>query len=66
MPDRWLGQRVSILGRDGETHLGTVRFKGKTDFKLGEWVGVELDEAVGKNDGAVQGKRVSWSFIAAL
>jgi len=37
--------------------LGTLRYLGPTDFAKGEWAGVELDDAVGKNDGAVAGKR---------
>ena len=48
-----VGQKVQL--NDGRTAL--VRFKGVTSFAPGEWVGVELEEPSGKNDGAVQGER---------
>ena len=35
----------------------SARFLGPTDFAKGEWAGVELDAAIGKNDGTVDGKR---------
>lgn len=48
-----LGQFVEL--NDGRS--ATIRFLGETAFKAGEWVGVEFDDAVGKNDGAVEGQR---------
>ena len=34
---------------------GIVRFSGMTSFSPGKWVGIELFEPDGKNDGTVQG-----------
>ncbi|KAK7063669.1 CAP-Gly domain-containing protein [Favolaschia claudopus] len=34
---------------------GVVRFSGSTSFMAGKWVGIELYEANGKNDGSVNG-----------
>lgn len=36
---------------------GMLRYIGTTQFAKGEWCGVELDDPVGKNDGAVEGYR---------
>lgn len=36
---------------------GIVRFIGTTHFSTGHWIGIELDDDSGKNDGTVQGQR---------
>ncbi|XP_078717657.1 dynactin subunit 1 isoform X2 [Lampetra fluviatilis] len=49
-----VGSRVEVIGKG---QIGTVAYVGATMFATGKWVGVILDEAKGKNDGTVQGKR---------
>lgn len=53
LADFEVGQTVKI----GEGQVGRVRFVGHTHFAPGDWIGLVFDEAVGKNDGAVQGQR---------
>lgn len=50
-----VGQRVTVNASSG-MKVGTLRYLGPTDFATGAWAGVELDVAVGKNDGSVAGK----------
>lgn len=49
-----LGSVVEVIGKG---QRGTVAYIGATLFATGKWVGVILNEAKGKNDGTVQGKR---------
>lgn len=41
----------------GGVKEGILRYLGPTEFARGIWVGVELPEPLGKNDGAISGKR---------
>lgn len=55
-----LNDRVAVaIEKDGAKVFveGTVRFKGESNFAQGEWCGVELDQANGKNDGCVNNER---------
>jgi CAP-Gly domain len=49
-----IGQTVQL--NDGG-RLGIVRYAGQPDFAPGEWIGVELEDGSGKNDGSVKGQR---------
>ncbi|KAI9758572.1 MAG: hypothetical protein M4579_003007 [Chaenotheca gracillima] len=48
-----IGQVVEL--QDGR--IATVRHVGGTHFSSGDWIGLELQDTTGKNDGAVQGER---------
>jgi len=59
-----LGDRVAVKStrklislRRSKAKTGIVRFLGDTQFAVGQWVGIELDEACGHNDGSVDGMR---------
>merc|ERR1712136_22992 len=51
-----LGERVIVTSSQG-SKAGVLRFLGTTEFASGQWAGVELDDPLGKNDGAVAGTR---------
>jgi len=46
-----VGDRVCVDGRK----IGYVRFLGSTKFASGSWVGIELENMSGKNDGSIAG-----------
>ncbi len=53
-----VGRRCRVGGEDARR--GTVMYAGEVPEipgGLGAWVGIQLDEPVGKNDGSVGGKR---------
>lgn len=53
MTELAVGQLIEL--NDGRQAV--IRFVGRTGFAPGDWVGVELEDASGKNDGSVQGER---------
>ncbi|XP_060812931.1 restin homolog isoform X3 [Bombus pascuorum] len=54
--DLRIGDRVIVSSSQG-SKTGVLRYIGITEFALGDWCGVELDEPIGKNDGSVNDKR---------
>jgi dynactin 1 len=48
-----LGQ--TVLSKDGRQ--GVIRYLGNATFATGEWLGLELPDDTGKNDGSVNGER---------
>lgn len=55
VPPPPVGTRVVISSQDNVA--GVVKFVGPTQFAAGIWVGVALDEPLGKNDGVVKEER---------
>ena len=53
MSDLAVGQTIQL----SDNRIATVRYIGKPLFAQGDWVGVELEDGSGKNDGSVQGER---------
>lgn len=51
-----IGQRCEVELADHSHHRGVVRYVGKRNGVKGFWVGIELDEPYGKNNGSLNGK----------
>ncbi|KAI7883743.1 hypothetical protein K492DRAFT_205137 [Lichtheimia hyalospora FSU 10163] len=51
-----LGAKVELLRRPLPMR-GTIRYIGQVHFALGTYVGVELEDRLGSNDGSVEGHR---------
>merc|ERR1711924_436837 len=53
------GCASSMVGARVQTEhgCGVVRFEGPTQFASGDWLGIQLDQAEGRNDGMVDGQR---------
>eukprot|EP00927_Polykrikos_kofoidii_P040671 TRINITY_DN34719_c0_g1_i2.p1 TRINITY_DN34719_c0_g1~~TRINITY_DN34719_c0_g1_i2.p1 ORF type:complete len:1129 (-),score=240.23 TRINITY_DN34719_c0_g1_i2:44-3430(-) len=47
----------AVVGFSRQEMIGTVRYAGTVEFSEGIFVGIELDEEKGKNDGSVQDVR---------
>jgi dynactin 1 len=53
MGDYKIGQTVQF----GEERQGIIRWLGRGAFAAGDWIGLELPDDNGKNDGSVRGER---------
>eukprot|EP00057_Strongylocentrotus_purpuratus_P002704 XP_003725067.1 PREDICTED: dynactin, 150 kDa isoform [Strongylocentrotus purpuratus] len=51
-----IGQRVEVIYK-GEVHEGTVKYKGGLTNTTGDWVGLDLDEPIGKHNGLYKGRQ---------
>lgn len=60
-----IGDTVQISSTAG-TRTGILRFIGITEFAKGNWCGIELNEANGKNDGTVAGTRFVLELLTFL
>lgn len=58
-----VGKRCVVEVQKQAPKTGVIAYAGKTHFKPGNWVGVIYDKAVGKNDGSLDGKRYTMTFI---
>uniref|UniRef100_A0A170XZM1 Tubulin-folding cofactor b n=1 Tax=Triatoma infestans TaxID=30076 RepID=A0A170XZM1_TRIIF len=47
--------QVSVPGQS--VRRATIKYIGTVNFKPGNWIGVQYDEPMGKNDGSVEGVR---------
>ena len=57
LASRDLGKRVCYTLKGREEKRGVLHYIGQPDFAPGEWAGIVLDRAEGKNNGSVQGVR---------
>jgi tubulin-folding cofactor B len=59
-PGLHTGARIQLLPAATDARRGTVAYIGpvpEIPGGIGPWIGVQLDEPTGKNDGSINGKR---------
>lgn len=53
-----VGSRCEVIRSEDDLRpRGEIAYVGKVKFATGYWIGVKLDEPMGKNDGSVKGQR---------